>query len=169
VRCNHHPWRAPLPRITWARNALTAAGLALEPVAVGRAGLDVVALAAIHARRPIRAIYLTPHHQYPTTVALTAARRVALLKLARDHRLIVLEDDHDHEFRYDGEPVLPLAATDRHGVVCYLGTLSKIAALGLRLGYLSATSEVVARIAAYRAAIDQQGDHVTRPRDRRRR
>jgi GntR family transcriptional regulator/MocR family aminotransferase len=143
-----------------AWNALTAAGLALEPVAVDRAGLDVVALAAIHARRPIRAVYLTPHHQYPTTVTLTAARRMALLELARHHRLLILEDDYDHEFRYDGEPVLPLAATDQRGVVCYLGTLSKIVAPGLRLGYVSATPDVVARIAAYRTAVDQQGDHV---------
>jgi GntR family transcriptional regulator/MocR family aminotransferase len=143
-----------------AWNALTAAGLALEPVAVDRAGLDVVALAAIHARRPLRAVYLTPHHQYPTTVTLTAARRVALLELARTRGLLVLEDDYDHEFRYDGEPVLPLAAADRHGVVCYLGTLSKIIAPGLRLGYASATPDVIARIAAYRGAIDQQGDHV---------
>ena len=145
-------------RSAW--NALTAAGLALEPVAVDRAGLDVVALAEIHARRPLRAVYLTPHHQYPTTVTLTAPRRVALLELARRHGLIVLEDDYDHEFRYDGEPVLPLAATDRHGVVCYLGSLSKIFAPGLRLGYLAATPDVIARIAAYRGAIDQQGDHV---------
>jgi len=143
-----------------AWNALTAAGLALEPVGVDRAGLDVVALAAIHARRPLRAVHLTPHHQYPTTVTLTAARRVALLELARRHGLVVLEDDYDHEFRYDGEPVLPLAATDHHGVVCYLGTLSKIVAPGLRLGYLAATPDVIARVAAYRGAIDQQGDHV---------
>jgi GntR family transcriptional regulator/MocR family aminotransferase len=143
-----------------AWNALTVAGMTLEPVPVDRAGLDVAALDAIRARRPIRAIYVTPHHQYPTTVTLTAARRVALLELARTHRIPILEDDYDHEFRYDGQPVLPLAATDRHGVVCYLGTLSKIVAPGLRLGYISATPDVVARIAGYRALVDQQGDHV---------
>ncbi len=73
---------------------------------------------------------------------------------------MILEDDYDHEFRYDGQPVLPLAATDRHGVVCYLGTLSKVIASGLRLGYVSATPDVVGRIAAYRTLVDQQGDHV---------
>ena len=143
-----------------AWSALSAAGLALEPIPVDRDGLDVAALAAVHARRPIRAVYATPHHQYPTTVTLTAARRVALLELARVHGMMLLEDDYDHEFRYDGQPVLPLAATDPNGVCVYLGTLSKIVAPGLRLGYVSATPDVIARIAAYRAVVDQQGDHV---------
>lgn len=142
----------------WA--ALRAAGLELEPVPVDAAGLDTAALAALCARRPIRALYVTPHHQHPTTVTMTAARRVALLALAHQHRLLVLEDDYDHEFRYEGQPVLPLASADRHGLVCYLGTLSKVFAPGLRLGYIAATADVIDRIARYRTVVDQQGDHV---------
>jgi GntR family transcriptional regulator/MocR family aminotransferase len=103
---------------------------------------------------------VTPHHQVPTPVTLGAARRLRLLELARRRRFAILEDDHDHEFQYEGRPVLPLAAADRHGVVIYLGSLSKILAPGLRLGYLVATPDVIARIAAYRSLVDQQGDHV---------
>jgi len=58
---------------------------------------------------PIGAVYLTPHHQYPTTVTLTPGRRVALLSLARRARFAIIEDDYDHELHYEGRPMLPLA------------------------------------------------------------
>jgi GntR family transcriptional regulator/MocR family aminotransferase len=143
-----------------AWGALRVAGLRLEPVPIDGEGLDVAALETLCARRRIKAVYLTPHHQLPTTVTLTAARRVRLIELARRQRMVVLEDDYDHEFQYEGRPVLPLASADRHGVVVYLGTLSKVLAPGLRLGFLAATPDVVRRIASYRVLVDQQGDHV---------
>jgi GntR family transcriptional regulator/MocR family aminotransferase len=142
-----------------AWDALRLAGASLEPVPVDAGGLDVEALEALLRRRPLRAVYLTPHHQYPTTVTLTPARRMALLALARRHRLLVIEDDYDHEFHYEGRPVLPLASEDDGGTVVYLGTLSKVLAPGLRLGFLVASEEVVARLAGLRAAMDRQGDH----------
>jgi GntR family transcriptional regulator/MocR family aminotransferase len=141
-----------------AWKALELAGATLVPVPVDADGLDVDALEALCATRPVRAIYTTPHHQYPSTVTLSAARRARLLALARTRRMIVLEDDYDHDFHYEGRPVLPLASADRAGVVVYFGTLSKSLAPGLRLGYVVAASEVVQQIAAYRSWLDGQGD-----------
>jgi GntR family transcriptional regulator/MocR family aminotransferase len=76
----------------------------------------------------LRAVYVTPHHQYPTPVTLKAARRLSLLALARTARFAIVEDDYDHEFHYDGRPVLPLASSDHGGTVVYIGALSKILA-----------------------------------------
>ncbi|MEZ4363385.1 MAG: PLP-dependent aminotransferase family protein [Kofleriaceae bacterium] len=140
--------------------AFRAAGVEPVPVALDREGLDVAALEELCAQEDVRAIYVIPHHQVPTTVTLSAARRLRLLELARRRRLPIIEDDHDHEFQYDGRPVLPLTAADPHGNVVYVGTLAKVLAPGLRIGYLSATRDVVERVVAYREAVDQQGDHV---------
>ena len=143
-------------RPSW--DALRLAGAELVPVPVDAQGIDVGAIARAAARKRLRAVYLTSHHQYPTTVTLSPARRLALAALAREHRLVVLEDDYDHEFHYEGRPVPPLAAADDGGHVVYLGTLSKILAPGLRLGFLIAPPPVIARLGVLRAAMDRQGD-----------
>lgn len=143
-----------------AWGALRQAGAHLVPLPVDEQGLSVDALAELAARRPVKAVYLTPHHQYPTTALLGAGRRMALLDLARARRIALIEDDYDHEFHYDGRPVLPLASGDTAGVVVYVGTLSKILAPSLRLGFVVAPRPVIERCAAVRALIDRQGDHV---------
>jgi len=132
----------------------------LVPVAVDDEGLDVEALGELAAQRSIKAVYLTPHHQYPTTVILSASRRIRLLALAKEHRFAIIEDDYDNEIHYAGRPVLPLASADRAGVVIYIGTLSKILAPGLRVGFLSAPPQLIERLLVIRTRVDRQGDQV---------
>lgn len=144
-----------------AWEAFRAAGATLIPVAIDRDGIDVDALQRIANRTKLRAVYVTPHHQYPTTVTLKAPRRLALLALARAERMAIIEDDYDHEFHYDGRPVLPLASADRAGHVVYIGTLSKILAPGLRIGYMVAPPAVLRSAVAIRSLLDIQGDLAT--------
>jgi GntR family transcriptional regulator/MocR family aminotransferase len=141
-----------------AWEAFRAAGAKCVPIPIDGDGIDVEALQR-HAA--LRAIYLTPHHQYPTTVTLKAARRLALLSFARARKIAVVEDDYDHEFHYDGRPVLPLASADETGVVVYVGTLSKVLAPALRIGYVVALPPLRRNIAAIRSLLDIQGDLAT--------
>ncbi|HEX4354809.1 MAG TPA: PLP-dependent aminotransferase family protein [Polyangiales bacterium] len=141
--------------------ALRQAGARLVPIAVDEQGLNVPLLAALIARERVRAIYLTPHHQYPTTVQLAPARRLELLALAARARIAVLEDDYDHEFHYEGRPLLPLASSDEAGVVIYIGTLSKVFAPGIRVGYVIAPRPLLSELTHQRFYLDRQGDHVT--------
>ena len=134
-------------------------GAALAPLPLDAHGLDVAALERLCERSAPRAVYVTPHHQFPTTVTLTAPRRIALLELARRKRFAIIEDDYDHEFHYEGRPVLPMASADGAGVVLYLGSLAKALAPGVRLGYLVAPRPLLALLTALRASIDRQGDH----------
>lgn len=140
-----------------AWTAFAQTGARLVGVTVDRGGLSIEALEALLAKERVRMIYVTPHHQYPTTVTLSAERRLALLELARKHRVAVVEDDYDHEFHYEGRPVLPLASADVHGVVLHVGTLSKVLAPGLRVGYVVAPAPVRPRLVALRKHTVQQG------------
>ena len=139
-----------------AREAFRAAGARLLPIPLDARGLDVSALAG----RGVRMVYVTPHHQYPTTVTLAPERRLALLELARRERFAILEDDYDHEFHYDGRPVFPLASADAAGSVIYVGTLSKLLAPALRIGFVVAPRAVQARLTRLRAHADRHGDRV---------
>jgi GntR family transcriptional regulator/MocR family aminotransferase len=84
-----------------------------------------------------------------------------LLELAKRYRFAILEDDYDHEFHYEGRPLLPLASADESGSVVYIGTLSKVFAPGLRIGYVVAPQQVLHEIVRRRFILDRQGDHVT--------
>jgi GntR family transcriptional regulator / MocR family aminotransferase len=143
-----------------AWHALARRGARLLPVPVDDQGLVTSELEALCTRQTVRAVYVTPHHQYPTTVTLSAARRMELLELARARGFALIEDDYDHEFHYEGRPVLPLASTDR-GSVLYLGSLSKVLAPGVRLGYLVAPPAVAEAATRARIFFDRQGDRMT--------
>jgi GntR family transcriptional regulator/MocR family aminotransferase len=81
-----------------------------------------------------------------------------LLELARVHRFAIIEADYDHEFQFDGAPVLPMAAGDMDGVVIYVGTLSKALAPGLRIGFVIAPPALRTTLLAVRGQVDRQGD-----------
>lgn len=140
----------------WA--AMRQAGGELCPVEVDADGMCVHDLEAMHRRQPLRAVYLTPHHQYPTMVALSPARRLWLLDFARREGIAIVEDDYDHEFHYEGRPVLPLASRDPSRQVIYIGSLSKVFAPGLRIGYVVAPPPLLQALAGLRACVDRQGD-----------
>jgi GntR family transcriptional regulator/MocR family aminotransferase len=148
------------PGYPLAWSAFRAAGAKVVGVPVDSGGLDVDALEALARRnRRLRAVYVTPHHQYPSTVTLGAARRLRLLDVARRHGLVIIEDDYDNEYRFDGRPILPLAARADQGLpIIYVGSLSKLLAPGIRIGYAVAPPKIMVQMVDRREAIDRQGD-----------
>jgi len=135
-----------------ARAALSMAGARLVPVPVDEQGLDV---AAGIARAPrARAAYVTPSHQYPLGMTMSAARRLQLLEWARQSGAWILEDDYDSEYRYESLPVAALQGLDRDARVIYIGTFSKVLFPALRLGYLALPADLVVRFAAVRETMD---------------
>ncbi len=88
-------------------------------------------------------IYVTPSHQYPTTVTLPKERRVELLKQATKQDFLIIEDDYEAELTYNKKPLAALKSQDTDGRVIYIGSISKTLAPGIRLGFMVAPKEMI--------------------------
>lgn len=148
------------PGYPLAWSAFHAVGARILGVPVDAEGLSVEHFAELCARdRSLRAVYVTPHHQYPTTVTMSASRRQGLMETARKYGITIIEDDYDHDYRFDGRPVLPLVARSTPELdIVYIGSLSKLLAPSIRLGYVVAAPHRLRRMAEERMVIDRQGD-----------
>ncbi|HEY8117596.1 MAG TPA: PLP-dependent aminotransferase family protein [Methylophilaceae bacterium] len=140
---------------TSARDAFKSCGARILNVEIDRYGIKVDELERLCKLHPIRAVFVTPQHQYPTSAIMSASRRKELLRLANIYDFKILEDDHDHEFHFTDNPAFPLASDDRSDRVIYIGSLSKILAPGLRIGYLVASPAFADKCAADVMLIDR--------------
>ena len=121
------------PHYNCTREALRAAGARLRPVPVDRQGLNPA-----HLPNDARLAFVTPSHQFPTGAILPLERRLALLKWARRRNAVIVEDDYDGEFHYEGRPLESLQGLDTDGRIVYIGTFSRTVFPALRIGYLIA-------------------------------
>jgi GntR family transcriptional regulator/MocR family aminotransferase len=112
------------------RVAFAAAGARLVSVPVDAEGLIVEALPA-----ETNVICLCPSHQFPLGAALSAERRQGLIRFARRHQAVIVEDDYDGEFRYEEGPLAALKAQDSE-IVFHVGTFSKSMLPSLRVGFI---------------------------------
>ncbi|MEO7054317.1 MAG: PLP-dependent aminotransferase family protein, partial [Rhizomicrobium sp.] len=131
------------------RVPFTAAGAVVVAVPVDDEGLIVEALP-----EGTRVICVTPSHQFPLGVAMSSARRQALIAYAQRHGAVIIEDDYDGEFRYEGSPLEALKAADTADVVFYVGTFSKCMLPSLRLGFIVAPDWALRTLVAAKNALD---------------
>jgi GntR family transcriptional regulator/MocR family aminotransferase len=144
----------------YADHCFENAGVKLVRVHVDESGIDIHAIEKICLRKKIRAIYVTSHHHYPTTVTLTASRRITLMELSEKFGFVIIEDDYDYDFHYASSPILPLISADVKGMVVYIGTLSKTIAPAIRTGYVVAPPNLILELARIRQLMDTQGDPI---------
>lgn len=140
------------PGYSFARSVFAFAGCRVVPVPVDEEGLNVAA--GIKKCRDARAVLVTPSHQYPLGVTMSASRRLQLLDWAESNGAWVIEDDYDSEYRYESMPVTSLQGLDRNSRVVYIGTFSKVLFPSLRLGYVVIPPDLVERFLAVRFAMD---------------
>jgi len=141
-----------------ANQIIKKAGGKLKTVPVDEDGLDVDAIELICKKKKIKAVYVVPHHHHPTTVSLSAERRMKLILLAEKYQFAIIEDDYDYDFHYESSPILPLASFDRKGVVAYVGSFSKSIAPAFRMGFVVAPANLIEEMSKLRRYIDRQGD-----------
>ena len=148
ARVSLHPGDAAWvedPGYPTARSLLARAGARLVPVPVDDQGFDC---AAAPPGTVPRLICVSPSHQYPTGVAMSLVRRMALLDFAARHDALIIEDDYDSEFHYAGRPLAALQGLGSGAQVAYIGTFSKVLAPGLRLAYAIVPQALLPKIEA---------------------
>jgi GntR family transcriptional regulator / MocR family aminotransferase len=127
------------------RNILSLASEQVSLVPVGSGGLELAELP-----EKVDLAFVTPSHQFPTTVTMPLERRLALMKLASERDFIIVEDDYEFETNYVNEPCPALKSLDDEGRVVYVGSLSKTLFPGLRLGFLVGPEKLIEQARALR-------------------
>lgn len=119
-------------------------------------GIDVDHLESILKIHSIKLLYLTPLHQYPTTTTLPVSERMKIYRLAQQYNFAIIEDDYDHEFHYDTQPLAPIAANDPAGLVIYISSFSKLMFPAVRLGIMAVDKSLASHLINYRTLINHK-------------
>jgi GntR family transcriptional regulator / MocR family aminotransferase len=131
------------------RVAFAAAGAKLVPVGVDAEGLIIEQLP-----HDVGVICVTPSHQFPLGITMSMRRRQALVEFAHARGAVIVEDDYDGEFRYEGSPLEALRTSRTSDVVFYVGTFSKCMLASLRLGFIVAPNWAMRTLVAAKNCLD---------------
>ncbi|KAB0442684.1 MocR-like pyridoxine biosynthesis transcription factor PdxR [Lysinibacillus fusiformis] len=104
----------------------------MRPIPLDEKGLSITHLRNSH----IKAIYVTPSHQFPLGHVMPISRRLELLEWAKEENAYIIEDDYDGEFRYAGKPIPALQGLDSYDHVIYMGTFSKSLIPSIKISYM---------------------------------
>jgi GntR family transcriptional regulator/MocR family aminotransferase len=135
-----------------ARSVFALAGCRLIPVPVDDQGMSVEA--GIKLCRKARAAFVTPSHQFPLGVTMSASRRFQLLEWAHKTGSWIIEDDYDGEYRFESLPIASLHGLDTNARVIYIGTFSKVLFPSLRIGYVVIPADLVDQFRSIRNIMD---------------
>jgi GntR family transcriptional regulator/MocR family aminotransferase len=136
------------------RSVMKSSGLTLAPIPVDGEGLNP---GEADLRDPPRIALVTPSHQYPLGMVMSLARRRTLLEYARQHKVWIIEDDYDSEFRYGSRPLASLQGLDDANQVIYVGSLGKLLFPGLRIGYMVVPERLAATFRTGVAELYREG------------
>lgn len=127
-------------RVVFQNNKFT-----IDPVPVNPDGIDITVLKNTRTRLA----FVSPSPQFPTGATMPINKRIELLNWANVNDCIIIEDDYDSDFRYNGRPIPALQSIDKNGRVIYMGTFSKALSAGLRVGYMVLPEWLVPRFMDY--------------------
>ncbi|MCZ8517904.1 MULTISPECIES: MocR-like pyridoxine biosynthesis transcription factor PdxR [Paenibacillus] len=142
------------PSYCYSLSMFQSAGLRTFPLPVHEDGIDPKDVETLFREHRIKMVFLNPNYQNPTGTILHPDKRRPLLNMAAELGIPIVEDDPFSLTDFAGQPPPTLKSMDEHGTVLYIGSLSKIAASGLRIGWLIAPKTVVQRLADARQQID---------------
>ena len=124
-------------------------------------GMDMNALQRVLMSHKVKFIYTVPDFQNPTGVVMSVAKRQALIRLANQYDVMILEDNPYRDLRYDGKPLPTIKSFDTQGRVVYLGSFSKILSPSLRMGWLVAAPDLLQELLALKGGSDLESSNLT--------
>ena len=133
-------------------------GAIIKTIPVDSNGLDIEYIKKHFIKHSIRCVYICAHRDYPTTVKLSAERRLELLQLAKEYAFAIIEDDFDYDFQFEGSAMLPMASADANGMVIYLGKFGKSLFPSFQTGFVVAPENLISEAKNYLELLDKQGD-----------
>jgi len=142
------------PSYCYSLPLFQSAGLRLFRLPVDNDGVQPDDIRELYRKHRIKMVFLNPNYQNPTGAVLSDERLERILDLASELGLPIVEDDPFSLTSYAGAPPRPLKAMDTAGSVLYIGSFSKIAASGLRIGWMVAPHSIVERLADARQQMD---------------
>ncbi|NVO88288.1 PLP-dependent aminotransferase family protein [Lactobacillus rhamnosus] len=124
-------------------------------------GMDINALQRVLMSHKVKFIYTVPDFQNPTGVVMSVAKRQALIRLANQYDVMILEDNPYRDLRYEGKPLPTIKSFDTQGRVVYLGSFSKILSPSLRMGWLVAAPDLLQELLALKGGSDLESSNLT--------
>jgi GntR family transcriptional regulator/MocR family aminotransferase len=137
-----------------AKSAFITNSVRTIPTLLDQSGLRIDGLDNLDQK--VKAIYITPSHQYPSGITMSLERRLKILLFARNNNLWIIEDDEDSEFRYESAPLPALQGLQSPERVIYVGSFSKKLFPGLRLGYIIVPKKFKNVFTQAKTSIDRQ-------------
>ncbi|WP_435170536.1 PLP-dependent aminotransferase family protein [Paenibacillus glycanilyticus] len=142
------------PSYCYSLPMFQSAGIRLFGLTVNEDGVDPEEIRALYKQHRIRMVFLNPNFQNPTGMVMSAQRREEVLSCCEQLGIPIVEDDPFSLTSYDDAAPPPIKAMDRNGSVLYIGSLSKVAASGLRIGWMAAPHTVIQRLSDARQQMD---------------
>jgi GntR family transcriptional regulator/MocR family aminotransferase len=140
------------PGYQLAKSVLLGAGCRIVPVPVDNEGINVSA--GLNLQPIARAAFVTPSHQYPLGVTMSASRRLHLLDWARENGAWIVEDDYDSAYRYDTASASSLQGIDSDARVIYIGSFSRVIFPSIRVGYIVIPPDLIERFMTVRFSLE---------------
>ena len=144
------------PSFIGALNSFRSNGAKTVGVPVEEDGISVEALEeTLRTTKNVKLLYLIPTFQNPSGITMSLAKRKAVLALAKQYGVIILEDNPYGELRFAGEDLPTIKSLDTDGIVVYCSSFSKILSAGMRVGFVIAPQELAKKL-----VVAKQGEDV---------
>lgn len=143
------------PSFIGALNAFRSYGAKLVGVPVQEDGMDIEALKKVVAENDnVKMLYTIPTFQNPSGITMSLEKRKAVYEIAKENSIVIIEDNPYGELVFEGEKTPTIKSLDKEGIVIYSGSFSKIIAPGLRIGFVSAHKDIVAKMVVAKQVSD---------------